>query len=291
VNLREALDYTVDCLEKAAIPDARLDAEYLVSEASRTPRMKLGLNGHRALASDAEPRLARWIQERLERRPLAYILGDQPFMNLILKVTPAVLIPRPETELLVEEALRLLDQHPEATVVDVGTGSGNIVLSLAKHPHAAQVHAVDISGIALELAKENALRNQVRTPIQWHLGDLLIPLIDLGVRADIITANLPYVRTQDIMTLQPEVRWEPSLALDGGRNGLAYIGQVIEQAEKVLNPEGVLLLEIGSDQGTDVLALFQKGRSWQHTELFNDLAGLPRWVRAKKGVPVGSFNH
>lgn len=291
MTLDEALQATLDRLERAQIPDARLDAEYLVAEAAGIPRMRILLQGGAWLHPDAERRLSHWIQERLERRPLAYILGDQPFLNLVLKVTPGVLIPRPETELLVEEAFRVLDTMRDATVVDVGTGSGNIALSLARHAHAAEVHAVDISEVALDIARENALRNKARVDVQWHLGDLLTPLLDRTVRADLIVANLPYVRTSELSMLSPEVRWEPALALDGGRNGLAYIRQVIKQAERTLKPDGVLLLEIGSDQGPEVLACFKPDSGWTSPQLFDDLAGLPRIIKAEKGALVGSINH
>jgi release factor glutamine methyltransferase len=177
-----------------------------------------------------------------------------------------------------------------ATVVDVGTGSGNIVLSLAKHKNVFELHAVDISTQALEIAHENAMRNDIHKPIHWHQGDLLGPLMQAGVRPDMIVANLPYVCTGDLSTLSPEVRWEPALALDGGRSGLAYIYQLIVQAAKTLAPEGVLLLEIGHDQGPAVLETLHASRLWKDPQLYHDLAGLPRIIRAQKGALVGSVN-
>jgi release factor glutamine methyltransferase len=291
MTIQEALDHTVSQFEQARIPDARLDAEYLVAEAVGVPRLRLMFRGGMLVQTDQQRRLDQWVRERLERKPLAYVLGEQPFMNLLLRVSPCVLIPRPETELLVEEALRLLDGIPAATVVDVGTGSGNIALSLARHPHTATVHAVDISLAALAIARENALRNFIRKPIEWHQGNLLAPLIERRLAADLVVANLPYVRTHEIPTLSPEVRWEPALALDGGRDGLAYISELIEQAETVLKPEGVLLLEIGADQGEAVLERLQSRKSWFGVRLTEDLAGLPRIIEARKGVLIGSLNH
>lgn len=270
-------------LEKAGVPEARLDAEYLVAEAAGIPRLQLVLKSNLPLKTVWEERLSRWTRERLERRPLAYVLGEQPFMDLKLRVTPAVLIPRPETELLVEEAYRLLDARSEAVVVDVGTGSGNIALSLAKHAQVCEVHAVDISEAALIVAKENALRNRIHKPIRWHLGDLLTPLLTQPESIDMIVANLPYVRLDELSDLSPEVRWEPGLALNGGRDGLAYIAQLIDQAQRVLRPGGELLLEIGSKQGPAVLKLLRMGR-WTDPHVKKDLAGHPRMVIAQKGI-------
>ena len=163
MTLQDAVIKTLAKLRHAGIPEARLDAEYLVAEAAGIPRLRLTLQADSSLSSAAERRLAEWTQQRLERRPLAYVLGEQPFYHLTMRVTPSVLIPRPETELLVEEASRFLeDLHSAVVVVDVGTGSGNIALSLARHPNVSRVHAIDISAAALAVAQENALRN--RTP-------------------------------------------------------------------------------------------------------------------------------
>jgi release factor glutamine methyltransferase len=153
------------------------------------------------------------------------------------------------------------------------------------------VHAVDISAAALEMAQENALRNHIQGNIHWHLGDLLTPLVQAEIPLDLVVANLPYVGSVEMKTLPAEVRWEPTLALDGGREGLAYIFQLIEQAESVLKPEGILLLEIGSKQGKHVLEMLKPGGAWQRARLYKDLAGLPRIIEAEKGATVGSLNY
>jgi release factor glutamine methyltransferase len=288
MTLKEALVRTTARLKQRGIPEARLDAEYLVAEAAGLPRLHLAMRSDAPLSAEGERRLQQWTHERLDRRPLAYELGEQPFMDLKLRVSPSVLIPRPETEGLVEAACRFLDQRSCAVVVDVGTGSGNIALSLARHPHVKTVHAIDISQAALATAQENALRHHL-TSIEWHLGDLLAPLMQRPGSVDLIAANLPYVRTDEIAGLSPEVRWEPGLALDGGRDGLAYIAQLIEQAAGVLKPGGLLLLEIGADQGPDVLTLLDKN-VWKDLQLFRDLAGHPRVVRAEKGAVIGPLH-
>jgi release factor glutamine methyltransferase len=291
MTVAEALTRTIDQLQNAGIPDARLDAEYLVAEAVQLPRLQLTLHQRHFLTPEGQQQLARWTRERLERRPLAYVLGEQPFMNLHLRVDPAVLIPRPETELLVEEAYAILDNIPSASVADVGTGSGNIALSLTAHRHVKELHAVDISSAALNIAQENAMRNAIKLPIQWYQGDLLIPLIKKGLQVDLITANLPYVRTGELPTLSPEVRWEPALALDGGRDGLAYIYQLLQQAEDVLKVNGHILLEIGSDQDHTLLSHLRLHALWKKASMRRDLAGLPRIVHIQKGGLVGSLNH
>jgi len=290
MTLQEAFDRTYAKLKHAQIPAARLDAEYLVAGAARIPRLKLVLEKARTLTSKGEQLLHQWTQERLERRPLSYVFGEQPFFNLRLRVNTSVLVPRPETELLVEEACRFLDSRPNAVAADVGTGSGNIAISLAKHDQVSRVHGVDISSAALGVARENALRHSPLKPIEWHLGDLLLPLIQQGIRADLIVANLPYIKTAVLPSLSPEVRWEPALALDGGPDGLAYIKPVIEQAEAVLKPNGLLLLEIGYDQGPAVIHFLETRKGWTAMKLQRDLAGLDRMVHATKGALIGSLN-
>jgi release factor glutamine methyltransferase len=289
MTLKEALMRTVAHLKQGNIPEARLDAEYLVATAAGIPRLHLVLKASTTLSSEGECRLHQWTQQRLERRPLAYVLGEQPFMDLKLRVNPAVLIPRPETELLVEHALAYLDSVSQAIAVDVGTGSGNIALSLAKHPNVKEVHAIDISEAALSTARENAVWNRIHKPVHWHLGDLLSPLLNQHQSIDLIAANLPYIRIDEMPKLSPEVRWEPGLALDGGRDGLAYIAQLIDQAETVLRPKGLLLLEIGSEQGPGAFDLLTRP-VWAKKQLFHDLAGHPRIVYAQKGALVGSLN-
>ena len=283
MTLQDAVSQTLAKLRRAGIPDARLDAEYLVAEAAGIPRLRLALRAKSRLSSEATRKLTHWTSERLERRPLAYVLGEQPFLDLSMRVNPSVLVPRPETELLVEEAFRVLDARKGAVVADVGTGSGNIALALARHPNVSEVHAIDISNAALAVAQQNALHNGSPHPVHWHLGDLLSPLLDAGIKADVIAANLPYIRTDVMPDLSPEVRWEPALALDGGEDGLSYIYQVIEQAEQVLNPGGSLFLEIGWDQGDAVQNKLQSRAGWTRIQLRRDLAGHPRIVSAQRG--------
>ena len=279
--LREALQDTIIRFSQAGIPEGQLDAEYLVAEAAGLSRLKLPLHGHRAMSVAEKQRLDGWVRDRLERKPLAYILGDQPFRNLSLRVTPAVLVPRPETEWLVEEVYQVLDKCESAIAVDVGTGSGAIAISLAKHPRVARVHAIDLSSAALQVARENAQRNTVKTPIYWHQGDLLAPLSKNPVQVDLVVANLPYIRSGDIPKLAPEVQWEPRSALDGGSDGLECIQRLIDQNRVYLKSGGHLFLEIGYDQGAAVMGYLAKRSCWKNVQLKLDLAELPRIISAQ----------
>jgi release factor glutamine methyltransferase len=236
------------------------------------------------LAAEKIRALRAWLNERQRRKPLAYVCGVQPFRDLQLIVTPDVLIPRPETELLVEQAMRVLDSMrngDQFLAVDVGTGSGAIALCLSAHPKVAKVLAVDIMPEALQVARRNANKNR-RTSIEWIQGDLLARLMKRRIRADLVVANLPYVRSSDMRRLEPELHWEPATALDGGGNGLRFIRPCAQQAAEVLRPGGWLLLEIGADQAPPVTELLKRHGDWTDIQVFRDLAGLPRIVQCKR---------
>ncbi len=282
MNVEEALKTVSRQLQTEGVEEPRLDSEYLVAAALNVPRSHLILSHTQALSQETEALLQRLCRERAARKPLAYVLGEQPFGDLSLSVNPSVLVPRPETEGLVEEAKKILDQCPNSIVVaDVGTGSGNIALSLASHPNVSRVFGIDISEKALVIARENAKRCPGGEKCEWRQGDLLTPLQE-SVR--LVIANLPYVRSGDIEGLAPELRWEPRLALDGGIQGLDLIFRLIQQAQKFLIAGSCLMLEIGHDQWDDVRKALESSGLWTGIQLKKDLAGWPRVVSAvRKG--------
>lgn len=283
MTIDEALRSTSKLLSTAGIEESWVESEYLVAAALNIPKVRLAFYREQPISAVGERSLKKWRTERAQRKPLAYVLGEQPFGHLVLSVTPAVLVPRPETELLVERALKILDATPRRAVcADVGTGSGNIAICLAQHPEVDKVFGIDISEDALAVARRNAIKHGVQSRCQWRQGDLLAPLSGIS-QLDMVTANLPYVRRDEIERLAPELRWEPRLALDGGENGLDLIFRLIQQAETALRPQGILLLEIGATQGDAVLAQLAKG-PWTSVRLLEDLAKLPRMIEARRKV-------
>lgn len=282
-TIEEAIQAASDCLESVGIEDSRVESEFLIAAFLHMPRTRLILNRHQRLQEKKIRGLRSWLRERQKRKPLAYVTGEQPFRDLHLWITPAVLVPRPETELLVEQATRILDGFDRsATVVDVGTGSGNIALCLSAHYKVQTVYGIDRSSEALKVAQANGRLVHRGAPIRWLEGDLLGPLQKRRLKADLVVANLPYVCTEEMERLEPELRWEPRQALDGGPDGLRYIEPCIEQAADILEPNGILLLEIGSEQSQAVATLLGRNGAWIDTQIFRDFAGLPRIVQSRR---------
>ena len=247
-SIRETIRATRQTLEAAGIPDARLEAEVMVMAVMRMTRQNIFAEQESAVAGHQSAELAGVVAQRLERVPLAYILGYREFYGINVAVTPDVLIPRPETEGLVEHTLFMAlmgMETRELTIADVGTGSGAIAVNLAIHLPAARIYAVDLSEAALDVAAWNIRAHAVADRVRLGHGDLLEPLPG---PVDVIVANLPYIPTGRIPTLQPEVRQEPQLALDGGGDGLALVRRLLAQAPGKLNSPGVILLELDPDQ-------------------------------------------
>jgi release factor glutamine methyltransferase len=282
-TIDEAIQAASRCLAGVGIENPVMESEFLLAALLQTPRTRLVLNRRQILADGQIRALRRWLRAREKRKPLAYISGEQPFRDLKLQVNSAVLVPRPETELLVEQALRVLDEVVgSVTVVDVGTGSGNIALSLSVHQKVHLVVGIDRSAAALRVARTNHASIKHGAPIRWIQGNLLRPLLTQQLRAGLIVANLPYVRTHELDELEPELRWEPRQALDGGKDGLRLIEPCIAQSSIMLLEGGTLLLEIGADQSKDVIALLGNAATWDDIRVFRDLSALPRIVQAKR---------
>ena len=263
---------------------ARLDAQVLLAYALETERVYLLAHGDDELASVQLLRFAELINRRAAGEPVAYIIGSKPFYDLELTVTPEVLIPRPETELLLEEALRLTAEQPVCQAADIGTGSGALALTFAKHRLGSRVYATDISEKALTIARRNAARHGLC--ITFLTGDLAQPLIERGVCVDLVMANLPYIAT-DVLKALAVSEFEPALALDGGADGLACIRRVLGQLPRICREGAWVLLEIGADQADKVsrLVLETVDASLVATpEVLPDYAGLDRIVRFQIGA-------
>ena len=267
-------------LQAAGIEDASLEAEVLLRHTLRLDRARLYARLQEGLSTADEAAFRSLLARRLAHEPTAYIVEHREFYGLDFETTPAALIPRPETELLVDEALARLRERPDPggrpLIVDVGTGNGAIAVALAVHLPLAILLAVDLSREALALASRNARRHGVEGRISFVRADLLAPL---ARPADVIVANLPYVRTADWEALPREIReHEPRLALDGGPEGLREIGRLLEQAPPCLAPGGSLLVEVGPPQAAAALELAYRCFSNGRAHVLPDAAGLERML-------------
>ena len=282
MKIHEALTRAESLLEEAACPNPRLDAEYLLQFSLGVNRCFLATHPHDDLELLQEDSFFAWIRKRSEGMPVQYIVGRQEFRGMEFEVNRHVLIPRPETELLVEEALSSMSETA-TTLVDVGTGSGCVAVVAAVERPGMRIIATDVSEHALEVACRNARRHGVAGRIQFLKGDLLEPLIagTEHVKVDCVCSNPPYVAERDLPSLQREVRdWEPRIALAAGENGLRVIERLVPQALTVLKPGGILAMEIGYNQQEKVIELFKDG--WKTVRVREDFSGIPRIVVAEK---------
>jgi release factor glutamine methyltransferase len=271
--LRDCLNQTRNILYAGNIEDASLESELLIRHVTGYNRVQLYQNLESEFPADKSDVLQQVISRRLEGEPSAYITGNREFYGLNFYVNKDVLIPRPETEHLIDKAHELGRLYPRPVIADIGTGSGAIAVSLAVNLPRAEIIAVDISFDALKTADINCHRHNVNDRITLLCGNLLEPLT---VKADIITANLPYVRIDDI----PVNSREPKQALDGGEDGLDIIRLLCKQVESKINAGGHLLLEIGLGQKDDVFDLLENIASVKDIEVIPDLRGIDRVVCA-----------
>jgi release factor glutamine methyltransferase len=275
VKIARALTETSERLAAAGCDSPRVDAEILVSHVVGLSRSELGLEGSRKLSRHEEKTLERLVARREEREPLAYVLGEWGFRRLTLGIDRRVLVPRPETEIVVERCLERIAGLAEARVLDVGTGSGAIALAIAdEHPGAARVTGVDASAGALEVAGANVLRTGV--PVELREWDLFTGLPEGPW--DLVVSNPPYVRLDDIEVLEPEVRdWEPREALVG----VGATEAVVRGALDVLRPGGALVLEIAAWDAGRVTAMLA-GLGYTDVVTTQDLAGRDRVVEGAR---------
>jgi release factor glutamine methyltransferase len=273
----DVLRWTTAHFEKHSVASARLDAELLAAHAFGMSRIELYAHFDRPLAA------AELVSRRLAGESVAYLLGHKEFWSLDLLVDPRVLVPRPDSETLVEEALdRLAGPGAGLRIADVGTGSGALALALAKERPEAQVFATDISPDALAVARANAER--LSLAVTFLEGDLDQPLIPLG-HFDLIVANLPYIPSAEIDGLAADVRSEPRLALDGGADGLALLRRLVARTPELLQPGGCLALEVGAGQAGSVDELLG-ATGFSGVRCRRDLAGIERVVSGVKGISL-----
>jgi len=282
----------IDTINRAAarlsanqVDHARWDAELLLSHILDRDRAWLLAHILEELDDQAFRLYDHAIDRRAVREPLQYITGRQEFWGLVFAVTPDVLIPRPETEFVVETAIKAVSMALSPIIIDLCTGSGCIAVSLAKELLGAQVFATDLSEQALEVARENARMNQAASRIRFLAGDLFAPIMELDLhgKADVITANPPYIRTGDLAALQPEVRdFEPKMALIAGPAGTEIGTAIIQQAAEFLKPGGTLIMEMGMGQTTAFSAIVKQAGNYRSLEIVKDLAGIERVLVARK---------
>ena len=256
MTIKEILiKYSKELEEISSTP--RLDVETLLQKVLGVDRLYILLNLDRVLSNDEEQLFNKFIEERLNNRPIAYIVGNREFMGLDFYVQEGVLIPRPDTEILVEEVIELAKDKGKVNILDIGTGSGAITVSLAKYLENAKVTSVDISDIALEIGKRNAMKNNVVDRIDFIKSDLFSAL-DKNVKFDIIVSNPPYIKREVIETLDKQVKdFEPYNALEGGIDGLDFYRAITTQAKDFLKEGGILAYEVGHDQSEDVSKLME----------------------------------
>jgi release factor glutamine methyltransferase len=260
-------------------PQDVLEAKVLLLRAAALTEERFLAGPERPCPAAAEARYRRLLGRRLEGVPLAYLTGSREFWSIPFKVTPSVLVPRPETEVLVEKVLELSSRESE-TIVDVGTGSGCIAVALAKELPRARIEAVDVSERALRVAAANAARHKVRT-VTFRRSNLLSAFRGTGAKFDFIVSNPPYIARGEWDGLPAEVRdWEPRRALLAGESGLEIVERLVRRAGAFLRPGGYLIFEIGESQRDRVLGLF--GRRWTEIETAWDLAGKPRVITARR---------
>jgi release factor glutamine methyltransferase len=254
-----------------------LEAELLLARALKVDRAYLYAHPATEIGADLARRFQALVRRRARGEPLAYITGEQEFWSLPLSVTPDVLIPRPETEHLVERALERLSEGGSARVADIGTGSGAIALAIASERPAASVHAVDVSEAALAVARDNARRLGLDN-VRFHLGSWCAPLEG---QFDLVASNPPYVRDGDPHLEQGDLRFEPRIALTPGSDELAAFRSIADGARERLRPGGWLLFEHGFEQGPAVRALLER-RGWRSVASYRDLARRERVTAARR---------
>ncbi|CEK36404.1 peptide chain release factor N(5)-glutamine methyltransferase [Paeniclostridium sordellii] len=278
MTIREIL---IKYMEKlSSISDTpKLDTEILLQKAlGDVDRLYIQLNLDKKLSDEELKCFNEMINDRLNGRPIAYIVKNREFMALNFYVEEGVLIPRPDTEPLVEEVIELSKGMKDVTIVDIGTGSGAISVSLAKYIKNSYVYSLDISDKALSIGKKNAVNNEVDDKIEFIKSDVFTGIKDRNLKLDIIVSNPPYIKKEDIKTLHTQVKdYEPYIALEGGEDGLDFYRIITEKSLKYLKSNGILAFEVGHDQANDVCTIMEN-HGYKKIYTKKDLQGIDRVV-------------
>jgi len=285
-TILKLMSWTRDYFDSRNIESARADAEILLAHCLGLRRIDLYVQHEKPLTGEELAVFREFVKRRAQREPVAYITGEKEFWSLPLKVAPAVLIPRPETECLVETALAVLSKKEPPgprRILDLGTGSGAIALALAVERSGDVFFATDRSVEALSIARENARRHGVGDRISFLEGDWFTPVSAAEPGFDLIVSNPPYIRRRDIEGLQPEIRqFEPGGALDGGSDGIDCLAHIILAAPRYLRPSGSLLLEMGHDQKLLLGEVAQRAGCYEDAMFFRDYGGHDRVLQLRK---------
>tara|TARA_B100000929_G_scaffold281675_1_gene260919 strand:- start:1225 stop:2118 length:894 start_codon:yes stop_codon:yes gene_type:complete len=278
----QLIEWSGQYLEEKGVERGRLDAEHLLAHAMSTTRLDLYLQYDRLLSGTELDQYRPLLTRRARREPLQYIVGRSGFRNLELEVDQAVLIPRPETEILVDEVLQWVSENKlkKPVALDIGTGSGAIALSLVHEGPFSRVVATDTSRVALEVATRNSLMSGLSDRVDFRLGKFYEPLT-AGEVFEVIVSNPPYIADGEAEDLDPEIReWEPGAALYAGPDGLAALRRIVTGAGPYLKPGGLLALEVGLGQATYIMELLENTGEFRTVRVCRDLNGRERVVLA-----------
>lgn len=282
-TVRRVLEWTIGHLKKHGSDTARLDAEVLLAHARGCSRIQLYTAYDEILPDAARQKMRDLVKRRVNAEPVAYLVGTKEFYSLAFEVNRDVLIPRPDTELLVMETLRLVKEIAAPTILELGVGSGCISTAIAVNSKTARLVGIEISPPTMAVAQRNLERHKVADRVELRCGDLLGP-VKKGELFDVLVTNPPYIPTAEIQTLAPNVRnHEPHRALDGGADGLDIIRRIAAEAPAFVKPGGWVLIEFSPEQADVVLAIFQQpGSAFEQAAIVSDLAPLPRMLRARR---------
>lgn len=279
----EILNQAVERLRSEGIDKPRTNAELLLGAVINKNKVDLYLDKDQVLTSDESERFAHWIEERISHRPVQYIIGTVEFFGLEFKVDERVLIPRPETETLVEVVIEQLAHEEKPKIIDLGTGSGAIAISLAATLKSSFIYATDVSKEALEVAKENAIKNKVENQIEFFSGDLFGPLKNenLEGQIDCVVSNPPYVSKEELETLPEEIKdYEPIVALQSEKDELFFHKKIIEDSLNFLNKGGFLALETAFGQAGKMADFIRQNGNYHNIKIIKDLSGIDRVAKA-----------